>query len=733
MSDNLFMSSAQAYRPLAAPYEAVSTALQQTTGVTTAAAGAVVSLESRNSLGAQDTSALSTMRANFKNLFMGLHDKLAHMPRHDKSGAVQVSEATLEARSGLGFTGALMAEGSNLQVLAGQKLANPPATAYGAKAVTVEARGNAFHDTRSIYTAEAFQNYDLQASRVFSALFNYSIVDFDDFTRTFWRPVTISPDSSFVELLVNVLTVFNGYEHNKDGKHNDWRRHNLVRAIADHTILHTDLTKAIPAYATENADLFSAKIGQEVIQQAERDVTTGPLLSPASGVDYIGLCMPDWLVKTGVPDQRSNLDPGVRLDTVNIALAADILSFKVLGEPMTEFNGSVQGDRQLETLSWTTSALIVNAKSTNIDKTPLVDLESVVTGDLTLAIRIDIQAEINLETGELTFNNGIPQIRYLKDTDGNTIAKTDSRYTTIATALKGVTEVSFKLEAFRSNADRRQRGQLINIRQFAENVVVPWRDPIAVERPAAGDATQDTSDLTALMTATRVRIANEGITALLDAEVQLERQTVDPATYDSISTPATMGIGRHYVLPYYSHEKLDMLDIVDSLKSSERAADIQAAIVATMRNRLAVAYTDSQYKAASDALSGGTAPKPKVAVVTDPVTARYIIEPGELRTMVDFELIVVPVLDLRMRGKLKMVFVTDDGGNDVNYLNWGYLFWSPEHVLVANMSRTGGFNRETQMQPRYRHYVACPVMISIDVENIAEALVKMPIKVDTTP
>ena len=530
-----------------------------------------------------------------------------------------------------------------------------------------------------------------------------------------------------MELLINALYVFNGYEHKNDGKAADWRRHNLVRAVADYTILHTDLTQAIPSKNAENAELFSTKIAEVDVVQAERTVTTAPLLSPASGVDYIGLAMPDWLVKNGTLDQRDNLDPGVRLESLYLALGADLLEFNVLGEPLTEFAGSVQGDRQLETLSWTTAALIVNKNTLNLDKSPLTDLASVVTGELTLAIRLDVQAEINLETGELTFNNGKPAVRYLKDKDGLTIAPTDPRYVAIAAVLKAATEVSFKLRAYRSNADRRQRGQLINIRQFAENVVVPWRDPIAAERPAAGDATQDTSDLTALMTATRIRISNEGITEFLQAETIMARTPVSPEAYDSTAIPSTLGAGRHYVLPYYHHEVMNMMDIVDSLKSSDRASDIQAAIVATMRNRLAHAYTDSQYKAASDALSGGTAPKPKVAVVTDPVTARYILEPGELRTLVDFELIVVPVLDFRMRGKLKMVFVTDDGGNDVNYLNFGYLFWSPENVLASNMSRTGAFNRETQVQPRYRHYVACPVMVSIDVINIEQALMKMPV------
>lgn len=726
----LFMKTAQSHRPLNAPAEEIKGVLQRNGKITGAGVAAIVSMESRDAFAAStEFATMESLRSEFDTAFSELHSKLSTMAKQDEKGKILLTTENLSARTDLAFTGAIMASDRDMSALKTQSMTAPAASMFGVKSITLESRGPEFHDTRSIYTAEAFQNYDLQNSRIFSALFNYSIVDFDDFTRTFWRPVNLSPESSFVELIVNVLTVYNGAEHRADGKSENWRRKNLVRAIADHTILHTDLTKAIPSKDAESAPFFMTKVTEAVIEQAEKPVTTAPLLAGTSDLNYIGICSPGWLIKTGLQDQRSQLDPGVQLDKLYLALANDVLEFNVLDEGYTEFNAAPQGDRMKETLSWTTSALPVRKTTTNVDGSALTDLASVVTDEMVLKIRMDVQAEINLETGDLVFNVGKPSIRSLQDKNGDTIASTDARYTAITTALKGYTEIGYTLKAFRANADRRQRGQLINIRQFAENVVVPWRDPIAAERPAHASGEQDTSDLTALLSATRIRIGNEGITQLFSAEQSISSFIVTE-DYNSYETPATLGIGRHYVLPTYHYEKMDMLKIVDSLKSSERAADIQAAIVSTMRNRLAHAYTDSQYKAASDALSGGTAPKPKVALVCDPVVARYIIEPGELRTLVDFELIVIPVLDFRMRGKIRMVFVSDDGGNDVNYLNFGYLFWSPEHVLVANMSRTGGFNRETQVQPRYRHYVACPIMISIDIENIEKALEKVTLNVD---
>lgn len=730
MSDKLFMKTAGGFDKMAEPYQKVKATMESAASLNADVATAVLTVESRSSLSAPVISTMETLQVGFNDLFASIHDDLSATKRDRPDGRLNIPVATLEARAHGAFTAALMASDSKGAAVQNQTLQAPPSTAYGATSIVAHATGNEFHNQRTIYTAEAFQNYNLQDSRIFSALFNYSIVDFDDFTRTIWRPVTISPDTSFVELLINVLSVFDGAEHNIDGRSRNWNRHNLVRAIADHTILTTDLTQAIPSKNTSNAGLFMTKIQDKVITQANKSVTTAPLLAGAADMDYIALCMPEWLTKNGALDQRDNLDPGVRLSKLYIALADDVLEFNVDSMAGTEFNGAVQDDRQKETLNWTTASLRVDKFSKNADNTPLTNLASVVTGELVLSIRVNVHAEINLETGDLSFTTTDPVVRWLKDKDGTVIAQADARYAAIAAALKGHTETGFELKAFRSNAARRQRGQLINIRRFAEFVTVPWRDPIAAERPAHGSSEQDTSDLTALMSATRIRITNEGITAFLDAEAVLSRTSVTAEDYDSTAIPASLGAGRHYVLPYYKHSVLDMLEIVQNLKSGEKERDMQAAMVAVIRNELAVGYVESQYKAASDALSGGTAPKPKVACVTDPVTARYLIEPGELRTLVDFELVVVPVLDFRMKGKIKLVFISDDGGTDVNYLNFGYLFWSPEHVMVANMTRTAGFNRETQVQPRYRHYVACPVMISFDVLHIAEALKKLSIDIN---
>lgn len=719
--DKLLSVTTSGHQPLREAADAVRATLENGGSIGAHIAGAVLTTESRKNVNEAEVQQLQDLSSDLHQTLRDMHSKLC--ARTDDAAV----KLTMESRLAAAFTGMLLASDASGAAASNQRLTLP-----AARPGSVVVNDGTGHMQRLAMTNEAFKNYDLPNSRIFSTLFNYSIVDFDDFIRTFWRPVTISPDNSVVELMVNLLTVFNGYEHNVNGDHTDWRRNNLVRAIADHRLLHTDLTRAIPVVRTESEKYFmdAAIYPPQDIEQAGKPVTTAPLKFGVEGGNLISLASPAWLVKNGPLDQRDNLDPGVRVEKIIIALGADVLEFAVAGMPGSEFNRALQGDMQRLNLAWTSNAFVINKNSKNADGTPLADLASVVTGELTLTVRMNVYVDLNIETGEYSVQSGKPMVRSLMDSTGQIIAATDARYTAIQTALDTVKETGIVLEAYRSNEDRRQRGQLINIRQFTENVVVPWRDPIAAERPAHGQTDQDTADLTALMSATRIRIHNEGVTALLNAEAVI-RTTAANAPVNAAEIPNSLGVGRYYVIPTYRYKAIDMLKVVDSLKSSERETDMQAAAVATIRNEIAHAYTDSQYKAAQDALSGGTMPKPKVALVCDPVVARYLIEPGELRTLVDFELVVVPILDFRMRNKIRMVFITDDGGTDVNYLNFGYLFWSPEQVLVANMSRTGAYNRETQVQPRYAFYVACPVMVSVDISNISEALAKISLNVDT--
>jgi len=251
---------------------------------------------------------------------------------------------------------------------------------------------------------------------------------------------------------------------------------------------------------------------------------------------------------------------------------------------------------------------------------------------------------------------------------------------------------------------------------------------VCLRWPAHVDGQIDASDIQALITTTRIRIANEAVTMILKANDLL-------AAYVSVrdnadESPDVLGVGRYYVRPAYYARPFDATTMVDSIKSHERAADIQAALVNEIRDIVYLLYRDSEYKAAADALYGGTGPIPTAVIATDPYTARYLMVTGDLRTLGgEFDVKVVSTLDYRMRGKIIITFGIFDSERNasINPLNNGNLLWAPELVLTANIGRAGQFSRETLVQPRYRFIQNLPVMGYLTVTNIPNVLGKLPL------
>ena len=599
----------------------------------------------------------------------------------------------------------------------------------------VSNQGMAGGFTKMTLAQEAFNDVDNRTALAYSVMFNFLSARQDEVTETFWPTIVLSPDQVGIEVHVNVMTVFDGHQHKITGAFEDFNRKNLVRAVADSTILNKNATLVVPVYRAGSEDVFvDTAVIPQFVEMVDNVAIPTAALAANKKVDIIGVSQTEALLKTGEADQRDSLDATVHLKKVYMKVGADVLSFSVRNLPYSNFVAGMQNDKQIQPLNFNTNSLLVNDQKKNVDGTDLVDLASIVTGKLSVRLATNIAGSVNIETGELNVFGGSLTVHSITDEDGTLLAPTDARYVTIANAIKNSTFLGYQIEAYRSNANRRQRGQLINTRRFTQLYNCPWKAPIAVERPAHKGAEDDASDLQALITATRIRIGNESITAIIDTAKTLS-EFVDAKDQLGVA-PDVEGLGRFYVKATFLKKQIALDTIVNSLTSSARAEDIQAALVVNLRDAASRLYTQSEYKAASDSLTGGTAPTPKVILLTDPIIARYLLAPGDLRTLgSQFELKVVETLDYRVRGKIYMAFSAqgESATNEVNILNFGNLFWSPELVLAANMTRTGGYNKETQVQPRYLFVNHCPVMAEFDVTGIPEVISKVPMNVNVLP
>ena len=612
---------------------------------------------------------------------------------------------------------------SGYQALEGRELGSVPVTGNGMVMPSAMTGGH----NKVTLRQEAFNNIDVRRSVAYSMGFNAAITRQTDVIMAWFPPIFINPDQVALEISLNVLTVFNGAHHEISGAATPFARRNVARAFADPTILNRYETLAVPVSRAENVAMFvdTAVVAHSVQEFGSRKVTTAPLKFDTD-INLLGISTTDALLQTGAQNQRDTLEPGAKMKAIYFKSGTDIIKLSTLGLKTGVFVGAQQGDQQ-ETLLNMRTRLAVGKFLTQYDGDPLAGpLKAIVDGDLRLKLAVQVTGVMNVETGNTKVNKpSMALVALVSAATGQEITS-GAVFTAVKNAVAAFEYLGFETRAYRTNANRRQTGDRLNTRRFNFHYVVPYRDPITAERPAHKQEEQDAQDLTNLLALTRVRIENEGIAQIIETAETLEAY-VDMRDTDAEATDV-VGLAQYYLIPTFAKGHIQLETYVDSIKSADRAKDIQAAIVTKLRDVAARLYTDSQFKAGTDIQSGGTLPKPQVNVLTDPILARYILEPGELRTLGDFEMVLTTSLNYKLRGQLFMSFRMpgQESANEPCIFNFGHLVMSPELVLAANMTREGSYFAETQVQPRYEFMVLNPIMARLQVNGVKEVLSKVP-------
>jgi len=583
------------------------------------------------------------------------------------------------------------------------------------------------------FSLEAYDERENRNAVVYSIAYNMQSSRQDEFGETFFPTIVITPDNVGFGVNVNLMMVFDGVQRDISGSFTDFKKRNIIRAVADPTVLHKEQTRIIPVNRTQSvANFVDPTIVAPVNLVLEGEtIPTAPLL-PGVKIDLLGISQTDALLNAGIMDQTDSIDPYITLEQVYVSVTdgtnVDVLKFNVGNLPLANFTRSVQNNYRVMTLNFQTTSVMINDQTTQADGSPLVALAPITTNGFIVRLELQLTGSVNIETGECTVFANMIKTYSFQDNTGNFLDMTTAPAAPIVAILDAGKIEGYDLLAYRTNMNRRQRGQLIDVTQYVQMYAVPLRSPITTIHPINTDGQTDASDVQALITATRIRTSNEAVTALINT-AQILREYVDAR--DVVSEgPDVLGVGRFFVRPTYYEENLDMNLILNSLTSSQRAEDIQAAIVNKVRDYAYRMYRDSEYKAAADAFAGGIGPVPTVIIGTDPVLARYLQVTGDLRTLGgEFDVRVVSTLDQRVAGKIFITFGSFDENRNVspNPLNFGNMAWAPELVLTANISRGNTISKETVVQPRYRFVNHLPVLTLLTVANVPDVVNKVAI------
>jgi hypothetical protein len=607
----------------------------------------------------------------------------------------------------------------------------------------VAAVGGDFLSARSQVALEAYDARDNKTAVVYSVAYNAQASRQDAFGEAFFPTVNVTPDQPGFGVSIRLIQVQDDIRRQVNGAVQNFKRRNIIHAVIDPTILKNDATKLVPVYRAGNEDKFvdASVLAPRNVNLEGQTIPTSAL-KVGTPLSLLGLSQTDALIETGLMDVSDSLDTAITLESLYVlapgAAPADARVFKINTARLqgAVFTNALQGDFRAMNLTFASQSLRISKDTKAADGSAVPAFAAILAGDYSVRLGINLSGSANLETSTTNvFASGALEVVSITAADGTDVSMTAGAGLAIFNAIKAMTVVGYDLDSRRTNLNLRERGQLLNTTFYNQVYAVPLRSPVTVLRPMGGGDVNDSSDLAALITATRIRTSNAAVEEILRFKDTL-KEFVNAADKRNDS-PQILGVASFLVKPYFKEEELNLLTAIDSVKSHERAADTRAVIVNKLRDMAYRMHRDSGYKAASDALAGGVAPKPTVIIGTDLVTAEYLMVEGDLRTLGnEFDIKIVTTQNMFMFGKIVMSFGQFGEGYEgvPNPMHFGNMAWKPEIAMVLPLHRNGGNSKELTVSPAFLHVVNLPILAVLNVKGIEDVVAtKITLNMHTVP
>lgn len=579
---------------------------------------------------------------------------------------------------------------------------------------------------------EAYDERDNTHVSAYSVAYNFQAARQDELGELFFPTVVVTPDQVGYSVVIDLVEVQKDIKRGTTGAVDDLGRRNIIQGLRDSSVLANEQTRIYPVARAGNvANLIAnGTLAHRTVSVAGESFPTSPILF-GKRVSLLGISQTDGQLASGASNVTDQVDTAVTLDTIYLSVTnnagtpvTEIFKFPVERNPGATFVANPQGNYRSMILNFSTKSVMINKNTMTAAGAVQTVSAAVISGDWKVNFSVDISGQINLDTSETSLNASDVAVVSVEAADGTIYAPTDSAVTTLVATFATLKFIGYELKAFRSNLNRRQRGQLLNLNRFSQTYAIPLLSPVTVLRPQGGSDNTDTSDLGALITATRIRTSNAAVAELLAMDAVLKAWVAGTEAIGNV--PEILSVARYLVQPFYKRVTFDAAAATNSIRSQDRAKDIQAALLAQIRDLVYQANKDSGYKAAADSVNGGSSEHPLVLVGTDQVLSRYMFVEGDLRTLgIDFEMKVASSMNKDMAGKIFISFGQKGAENGVaNPLHFGNMGWRPELTLVLPLMRDGSYSKELTVQPAFRHVTNLPILIRIDVINLADTAVK---------
>ena len=589
---------------------------------------------------------------------------------------------------------------------------------------SVEMENTGGQDFRLTPSIEAFHASTSKDAAPYSIAYNLFATEQTEFEKLFFPLKTLSAEDLSFSVSVGFNEIHKEQYHSSTGEVIGFDKIPLHKATQDHTILENNALDLIPVHSTDSTAKFvdTAVLPTKTVVSNGFDVTTSAL-KIGEDIGYLGLCQDAGVLGGQQFTSEDDIDPRIALSTLVLSITdgtdTDTVIVPVENLPRAGFYRGIEGDPLEYALSFKNRSVTLSSDTLAVDGAAPASLAQLSAANMSLRITLAVNGEINIETGELAVNGNKVSIDSAYDVAGMELSK-DAAPAKPIVDLLAVSIIGYTIKATRSNVNSRTRGFLVGGKKHVERHIVYPRSPITAVAPV-GDAKTDAADLTTLINTTKTIMTGDAVTKLFEIDASLKRHQV--AVLQNGAIPEVEGVGRLVLnKPHYEEIDLDVSTIINSGRTFEKAADIKAAFVNTIRDAIHRMFRETGYVGALRSRQGGSTAQPEIIGVTDQYIKQFLMIDGDADTFGrDLKHTLSDVEDLRM---LDTAFfsVRIPNADPCDPLTFGGCAWAPQITRTLQTQRDNSNVRETTVQPRYRQVNNLPMLIRVNISGLSKAL-----------
>jgi len=582
--------------------------------------------------------------------------------------------------------------------------------------------------------AEDINSIDIKKSIFFTVAFNSIEKTQDPVIETFFPTVQLDIDTQEIYVEVDVIHYITPFKRLPNGQPVNYRKEPYIKHIEDFNRYVIDGNRLYPIlrvdgeYVNTNYLLNEDGAKREVELMDGVKVTTAPIKAGVE-TNILNLSQTDTLLAKGFLNELDTILPVLNIETVYFWITGkdkdgnDVTELyrKEIGGLPISFLYTLDGndkDMQLnESRSFIFKAPFITASGNPTQIKALQDL----TDGYYMILEVNFKGDANVDTANILVNQFSSKFKGIYDNNGNELNPDD--YADAVAAVSGAKLAGYDIEAYGNTEMGRYEGKRLNISSYAFVYNVPSRVKLSEKTPAFQlGSDKKPKGLYSLVGYTVDAMNAHGFTTLFKYIAALPHMADDYKTF---------GVANFLINKYHRDDLvIDVKKLVNSLKSSERLVDIQAAFELYVKTIAWDMYNNSNYKFAFDHYYPGQ--KPVVIIGTSAKINQYFKSFEDER----FRYVVVGSKYGIMNDKLIISFGIDKQldaniNKAANPLSFGVTWVKNEIVLNYTVREGKAQYDQNDVILSFKHQPFLPIVAVANVINLDEAVRQLPIYVES--